>query len=187
MQVKKKLETILFVIFAAFIGSQNPSLARAEYNYQLYKNFENFGILIFPKDQIFEKLDEYIQQIGFDPVESGQALMRFGSKNENQTYMMPEEVQRRYSMDRFIVLQVITHQNILVGVFDPEWGLILPSAIFRLNEVKQNIPKTLNIFRKHLKKRETQRQIPENHKTKRLLATNAVIISTWFRFMNKPH
>jgi len=38
-------------------------------------------------------------------------------------------------------------------VSDPEWGLTLPSAIFRLNEVKQNIPKTLNIFRKHLKKR----------------------------------
>ena len=139
------------------------------------------------KDQIFEKLDEYIQQIGFDPVESGQALMRFGSKNENQTYMMPEEVQQKYSMDRFIVLQVISHQNILVGVFDPEWGLTLPSAIFRLNEVKQNIPKTLNMFRKHLKKRETHRRIPENHKTKRLLATNAVIISTRASFTNKPH
>ena len=153
MRVEKYLKTILFTITITFTGPLNPDSAKAEYDYQLYKNFENFGILIFPKDQIFVELDEFIRQTGFDPVESGQAMMRFGPNNENQTYMMPESVQQIYSMDRFIILQVIAQQNVLVGIFDPEWGLALPSATFRLNGVKQNIPKTLNMFREHRNKR----------------------------------
>ena len=187
MRVAKSLTTILFSITFALTGPLNPSLAKAEYDYQLYKNFENFGILIFPKNQIFGELDKFVRQTGFDPVESGQAIMRFGPNNKNQTYMMPESVQQKYSMDRFIVLQVIAQKNILVGVFDPEWGLTLPSAIFRLNGIKKNIPKTLNMFRKHFKKRETQRYIPENSKRIRLLTTNAVTISVKSRVMSSPH
>ena len=174
MRFTKYLRTITFAITFAFTGTLTPSLADAEYDYQLYKNYENFGILVFPKDHIFVELDAYIRETGFDPVESGQAMMRFGSNNENQTYMMPESVQRKYSMDRFVILQIIAHQNILVGVSDPEWGLTLPSAIFRLDEIKQNIPKTLNMFRKHLKKRETQRRLFENPQRTRLLANNIV-------------
>ena len=187
MRVAKSLTTILFTITFALTGPLNPSSAKAEYDYKLYKNFENFGILVFPKDLLFLELDEYIRQIRFDPVESGQAIMRFGPNNENQTYMMPESVQIKHSMNRFIVLQVIAHQNILVGVFDPEWGLTLPSAIFRLNGIKKNIPKTLNMFRKHLKKRETQRHILENSKRTRLLASSAVTISVKPHFMSKLH
>ena len=109
-------------------------------------------------------------------MDSGQAVMRFGPNNENQTYLMPESVQIKHSMNRFIVLQVIAHQNILVGVSDPEWGLTLPSAIFRLNGIKQNIPKTLNMFRKNLKKRETKRHELGNPEKVRLLTKNIVNI-----------
>jgi hypothetical protein len=35
----------------------------------------------------------------------------------------------------------------LVGIYDPEWGLTLPSSSFGLETLKQNIPKTLNAFR----------------------------------------
>ena len=86
MRVTKNLTTILFAITFAFNGLLSPGSAKAEYDYQLYKNYENFGILIFPKDQIFGELDEFIRQIRFDLVESGRAVMRFGPNNENQTY-----------------------------------------------------------------------------------------------------
>ena len=174
MRASNNLIIILFATIFALNGLLNPDSAKAEYDYQLYKNYENFGILIFPKDQIFVELEEYVQEIGFNPVDSGQAVMRFGPNNENQTYLMPESVQIKHSMNRFIVLQVIAHQNILVGISDPEWGLTLPSAISRLNGIKQNIPKTLNMFRKHLKKRESRRHKPANPEKVRLLTNNAV-------------
>ena len=176
MRASNNLIIILFATIFALNGLLNPDSAKAEYDYQLYKNYENFGILVFPKDQIFVELEEYIQEIGFNPVDSGQAVMRFGPNNENQTYLMPESVQKKYSMNRFIVLQVIAHQNILVGVFDPEWGLTLPSSIHRLDGIKENIPKTLNLFRKHLKKRESRRHKPANPEKVRLLTKNAVTI-----------
>jgi len=176
MRASNNLIIILFATIFALNGLLNPDSAKAEYDYQLYKNYENFGILVFPKDQIFVELEEYIQEIGFNPVDSGQAVMRFGPNNENQTYLMPESVQTKHSMNRFIVLQVIAHQNILVGISDPEWGLTLPSTIFRLNGIKQNIPKTLNMFRKHLKKRETKRHELGNPKKVRLLTKNIVNI-----------
>ena len=176
MRASNNLIIILFATIFALNGLLNPDSAKAEYDYQLYKNYENFGILVFPKDQIFVELEEYIQEIGFNPVDSGQAVMRFGPNNENQTYLMPESVQIKHSMNRFIVLQVIAHQNIQVCISDPEWGLTLPSAIFRLNGIKQNIPKTLNMFRKHLKKRETKRHELGNPKKVRLLTKNIVNI-----------
>ena len=176
MRASNNLTIILFVTIFALNGLLNPDSAKAEYDYQLYKNYENFGILVFPKDQIFVELEEYIQEIGFNPVDSGQAVMRFGPNNENQTYLMPESVQIKHSMNRFIVLQVIAHQNILVGISDPEWGLTLPSSIHRLDGIKENIPKTLNLFRKHLKKRETRRHKPANPEKVRLLTKNTVNI-----------
>ena len=176
MRIAKILTIIFFAVVLFLPRMINATPANSGYDYQLYKNYENFGILVFPKDQIFVELEEYIQEIGFNPVDSGQAVMRFGPNNENQTYLMPESVQIKHSMNRFIVLQVIAHQNILVGISDPEWGLTLPSAIFRLNGVKQNIPKTLNMFRKHLKKRETKRHELGNPKKVRLLTKNIVNI-----------
>ena len=45
-----------------------------------------------------------------------------------------------------------------------------------LERIKQNIPKTLNMFRKHLKKRETKRHEPANPEKVRLLTKNTVTI-----------
>ena len=173
MRIAKILTIVFFAVVLFLPRMINAAPTNSGYNYQLYKNYENFGILIFPKDQIFVELEEYIQEIGFNPVDSGQAVMRFGPNNENQTYLMPESVQIKHSMNRFIVLQVIAHQNILVGISDPEWGLTLPGPIYRLETVKDNILKTLNLFRKHLKKRETRRHQPGNPERARLLTKNA--------------
>ena len=129
MRITKTLTILFFVIVFYPMGVGNAASTNSGYNYQLYKNFENFGILIFPEDRIFTGLGKYIQKIGFNPVESGQAVMRFGLKNENQTLMMPESVQNKHSMDRFIILQIIANDNMVVGIFDPEWGLTLPGPI----------------------------------------------------------
>ena len=139
MQIAKTLTIIFFSVVFSLPGVINAAPANSGYNYQLYKNYENFGILIFPKDSIFTELGDHIQEIGFNPVETGQAVMRFGLKNENQTFMMPESVQKEHSMDRFIILQVIANDNMVVGIFDPDWGLTLPGPIYKLDTAKVNL------------------------------------------------
>ena len=159
MKIGKKFAITVLVIFFLIPNITKAASIKTGYDYQLYKNFEDLGILIFPKARIFKNLEEYVQQKGFNPVESGQAVMRFGLKNENQTFMMPKSVQEKYSMTRFIVIQVIANQNMVVGIYDPQFGLTLPGSIYDLDGIKNNIPKTLNLFRKHLNKREAKRQI----------------------------
>ncbi len=117
------------------------------YEYQLYKNGENFGIVVFPKDQVFPELDHYIKSQLLEPVESGKAVMRSGVKGENETFMMPLEVQKKHSIEKFMVIQVLTHSRMMIGIFDPEWGLTLPSSVFGFEDMKKNIPKTLDVFR----------------------------------------
>ena len=185
MTIGKKFATTVLVIFFLIPNITKAASIKTGYDYQLYKNFENLGILIFPKDRIFKELDEYVQQKGFNPIESGQAVMRFGLKNENQTFMMPKSVQEKYSMTRFIVIQVIANQNMVVGIYDPQFGLTLPGPIYGLDGIKQNIPKTLNLFRKHLNKRETKRQILENYKN--VILSNNNITTFQSRFMSKLH
>ena len=185
MQIFKTVIILFFAVAFSTTRVGNAAPTNSEYNYQLYKNFENFGILVFPKDRIFTGLAEYVKKIGFNPVESGQAVMRFGLKNENQTFMMPKSVQEKYSMTRFIVLQVIANQNMVVGIYDPQFGLTLPGPIYGLDGIKQNIPKTLNLFRKHLNKRETKRQILENYKN--VILSNNNITTFQSRFMSKLH
>ena len=114
--------------------------------------------------------------------------MRFGLKNENQTLMMPESVQNKHSMDRFIILQIIANDTMVAGIFDPEWGLTLPGPIYTLDIVKDNISKTLNLFRKHLKKRETKRHQSDKPERARLLTKNAAtIIEETSHFISKLH
>ncbi len=185
MTIGKKFATTVLVIFFLIPNITKAASIKTGYDYQLYKNFEDLGILIFPKDRIFKELDEHVQQKGFTPIESGQAVMRFGLKNENQTFMMPKSVQEKYSMTRFIVLQVIANQNMVVGIYDPQFGLTLPGPIHNLDGIKQNIPKTLNLFRKHLNKRETKRQILENYKN--VILSNNNITTFQSRFMSKLH
>jgi hypothetical protein len=139
----------LFATFIALTFFLFPMKARAgsNYEYQLYKNHENYGIVVFPKKFIQKELTDYITSIAFSDIESGKAVMRRGSKNENETLMMPLEIQKKHSIKKFIVIQVLTQREMLVGIYDPEWGLTLPSSAFGLETLKQNIPKTLNAFR----------------------------------------
>jgi len=129
--------------------------AGSNFEYQLYKNHENFGIVVFPRTLIQKELSDYIVSIAFSEVESGKAVMRRGSKNENETLMMPFEVQQKHSIKKFVVIQVLTKREMLIGIYDPEWGLTLPSASFGMETLKQNIPKTLNAFRGNNPQRKT--------------------------------
>lgn len=135
----------------AFLGFWlvlQTSAFAANYQYQLFKNQENFGIVVFPRENMFDGLSQYIQSIDFKEVESGDAVMRFGpTDHDNQTYMMPESVQKKHHIEKFIILQVLASQGILVGIYDPQWGLTLPFATYDLDGAKKNIPKTLDIFR----------------------------------------
>jgi hypothetical protein len=185
MKIGKKIATTALAIFFLIPNITNAASIETGYDYQLYKNFENLGILIFPKDRIIKDLDQYVQQKGFNPIESGKAVMRFGLKNENQTFMMPKSVQEKYSMTRFIILQVIANQNMVVGIYDPQFGLTLPGPIYDLDGIKKNIPKTLNQFRKHLNKRETKKKILENHKNVTFPNNNATNFQS--RVMSKLH
>ena len=147
----------LILVLVALMLCVAPIQAQAGsgYDYQLYKNNENFGIVVFPKKYIFKALSDYIASIPFNAVESGKAVMRRGSKNENATLMMPLEVQKQHSIEKFIVIQVLGQDEMLAGIYDPEWGLTLPSARHGMVALKENIPKTLNIFRGSNPQRQT--------------------------------
>jgi hypothetical protein len=126
--------------------------AGSKYFYQLYTNPENFGLVVFPKESIFPELEETLQSLDFKKVESGEAVMRSGNKKENFTYMMPKEVQTKHRLEKFIILQILTDGvGIMVGVYEQEFGLTLPTKVFVVEELKDNISKTLEIFRKQLK------------------------------------
>jgi hypothetical protein len=111
--------------------------------------------------------------------------MRHGTKNENATYMMPFEAQKRHSIEKFIVIQVIDSMSMLIGIYDPEWGLTLPSAIVEMETIKQNIPKTLNVFRGSNRQRQTHyipQKMPSNPNFPSRLEYN--IISTRGTYLN---
>ncbi|MBT5028366.1 MAG: hypothetical protein HOL15_09210 [Nitrospinaceae bacterium] len=148
--------TSLILLIVLFI----PNLAKAGsgYEYQLYKNHENFGIVIFPKKLIYRELNDYITSISFANIASGKAVMRRGSKNENETLMMPLQVQKQHSIEKFIVIQILGRDEMMAGIYDPEWGLTLPSARYGMPALRENIPKTLNIFRGNNPQKKT-----ENH------------------------
>ena len=135
---------VLVLPFSAEAGSK--------YFYQLYTNPENFGLVIFPKESILPELEETIQSLGFKKVESGEAVMRSSSKKENFTYMMPEDVQKKHRLEKFIILQILTDGvGIMVGIYEQEFGLTLPTKVFIVKELKDNISKTLDILRKQLR------------------------------------
>ena len=148
-------DLILAIVALMLCVAPIQAQAGSGYDYQLYKNNENFGIVVFPKKYIFKALGGYIASISFNAVESGKAVMRRGSKNENATLMMPLEVQKQHSIEKFIVIQVLGQDEMLAGIYDPEWGLTLPSARHGMVALKENIPKTLNIFRGSNPQRQT--------------------------------
>lgn len=146
---------IAFMVLAWIFICAPPFSAEAagsRYMYQLYMTPENFGLVIFPRKQIFPELEDTVKALDFKPVESGETIMRSGSKQENFTYMMPEEVQKKHRLEKFIILQILTDGvGIMVGVYEQEFGLTLPTKVFIIDEIKDNILKTLEIFRKQLR------------------------------------
>jgi len=80
--------------------------------------------------------------------------MRSGSKGENETFIMPLEVQKNHLIEKFMVIQVLTQPQMMIGIFDPKWGLTLPSSIFGLEKMKKNIAKTLDVLRGNNKRKE---------------------------------
>jgi hypothetical protein len=157
------MRSLFVILFSIFLGLPSIALAGEDYDYQLYKNHEKYGIVVFPKKNIFKDLDDYLKSIPFEITESGKAVMRHGSKKENATYMMPLEVQKKHSIEKFIVIQILGDNNsMLAGIYDPQWGLTLPSTIYQLEAVKKNILKTLNVFRGNNHQRQTRRFTSEN-------------------------
>lgn len=138
--------TVLLCVWLWSLSSPSAVLA-SDYRYQLFKNPEKFGILVFPAESLFPDLEQYVLSLGFASAESGDAVMRFGTERENQTYMMPESTQKKHQIEKFIILQILGDKSLMVGIYDPEWGLTLPQAIYQLDEVKKNIPKSLDVFR----------------------------------------
>lgn len=133
--------TVLVTAGAAVAADDTPE-------YDLFQNPEGYGLLMFPKGVASAELEEFIHSLDFKLVESGKSAMRFGAKKENMTYMMPPEVQEKYNMNKFIILQILAQEKgILVGIFESRYGLTLPPKVFELEEVKKNIPKTLDLFR----------------------------------------
>jgi len=118
--------------------------------------------VVFPKESISPELEQTVQALGFKPIESGEAVMRSGSKDENFTYMMPKEVQKKHRLEKFIILQILNDGvGIMVGIYEQEFGLTLPTKVFVVQELKDNISRTLEIFRKQLKEeKEEIRWIP---------------------------
>ncbi len=135
---------LLLMLFWAN-AAQAAKLKTPEYT--LYKNSENYGIVLFPKGNVYPALADALTALLFEQVESGQSVMRYGIKEENETFMMPLEVQKKHQIEKFIVIQIIAEDRMLIGVYDPEWGLTLPSSVFTLEQLNENIPKTLNVFR----------------------------------------
>ena len=149
MWPKKYLIGWIAALCLTVAASSTQADVSEPFYYSLFGNMERHGILVFPKARMFPDLKAFIDSQGFEPLETGLAVMRYGSKEENATYMMPPEIQDKHQMKRFIVIQVLSNgSSLMVGIYDPKHGLTLPSAIFDLEAVKKNIPKTLEAFRK---------------------------------------
>ena len=170
------MRTLFFILFCILLGLPIIALAGDDYDYQLYKNHEKYGIVVFPKENIFKDLDDYIKSIAFEVADSGKAVMRHGSKEENATYMMPLEVQKKHAIKKFIVIQVLGDNGMLVGIYDPKWGLTLPSSIYQLEALKNNIMRTLNVFRGNSRQRQTRLFQSENTPKNANFSTSEYII-----------
>lgn len=127
------------VINAVTSAKSNPP-------YTLYKNALNQGIVIYPSAGPQSRLVDFVTKLNFKEVDSGQTVMRFGTNKENLALMMPENVQNKHEIKKFILIQRLSTSEYMVGIYDPEWGLTLPSPIFGIEELFANIPKTLNVF-----------------------------------------
>jgi hypothetical protein len=121
-------------------------IAKPNPPFTLYKNPQNQGIVIYPTYDSKSELEEYLSKLDFKEIDRGNTVHRFGNNRDSLALMMPESVQKKHEIQKFILIQEIGPNQYMVGIFDPEWGLTLPSQIFALDDVIANIPKTLKIF-----------------------------------------
>lgn len=141
------LAAILLGAFAS-TGSVLAQDAQETRPYRLYQNPEKYGIVIWPRQNIYPELEDFVTSLGFKVVDEGLGKMRFDDVNRNGTYMMPESVQKEHEIERFIILQILDDRlSIMVGIWEQEFGLTLPQKVYGLDEVKKNIPETLEMFR----------------------------------------
>jgi len=153
--IRKVLVSALLT--AVMAVSTGASAAGPAVLYQLYINPERFGVVVFPKEGMPPELHRFLGSLDFKPVDSGEAVMRFGEKRENMTYMMPREVQEKHGIKKFIILQALAgNGGLMVGIYEQEYGLTLPPKVFDLETVKQNIPKTLDMFRQQEGRKKTE-------------------------------
>ena len=139
---------LVSVITATFLSILVASICIARPNppFTLYKNPQNQGIVVYPTYDSKSELEEFLNKFDFKEVDRGNTVMRFGNDRDNLALMMPESVQKKHEIQKFILIQEIGPNQYMVGIFEPEWGLTLPSQIFALDDVMANIPKTLKIF-----------------------------------------
>jgi hypothetical protein len=71
--VQNQTHKTLLAFLGFWLVLQTSAFA-ANYQYQLFKNQENFGIVVFPRENMFDGLSQYIQSIDFKEVESGDAV-----------------------------------------------------------------------------------------------------------------
>lgn len=140
------MKLFLFFLIAGFSASAHAVEEKTEYH--LFKNPENYGLLIFPKGAASKELEEFLDTLDFKSVASGDAVMRFGEKKENMTKMMPLDVQEKHGVKKFIILQILAaKKGIMVGIYEQQYGLTLPPTIYKLEDIKKNVPRTLDLFR----------------------------------------
>lgn len=152
LKIRKRIASVLLVWMLILALPFSVEAATPKYFYQLYTNPENLGLVVFPKESVFPELEEIIRSLDFKEAASGEAVMRSGNKKENFTYMMPQDVQEKHKLGKFIILQILNDGvGIMVGIYEQEFGLTLPTKIFIAQELKDNISKTLDIFRKQLR------------------------------------
>ncbi len=152
LEISKRITPVLISWMMILALPFTVEAATPKYYYQLYTHPENFGLVIFPKESIFPELEKVVQSLGFKKADSGEAIMRSGNKKENFTYMMPKDVQKKHHLEKFIILQIMNDGvGVMVGIYEQEFGLTLPTKVFVVEELKDNISKTLEIFRKQLR------------------------------------
>jgi uncharacterized membrane protein len=174
LEIRKRIAPTLFAWLLVLALPFTVEAAAPKYFYQLYTHPENFGLVVFPKESIFPELEEVVQSLGFKKAESGEAIMRSGNKKENFTYMMPKDVQKKHRLEKFIILQILNDGvGVMVGIYEQEFGLTLPTKVFIVQELKDNISKTLDIFRKQLRQeKEEIRWIPDAILKRELIGHN---------------
>ena len=118
------------ILFCILLGLPSTVRAGSDYDYQLYKNHENYGIVVFPKESISKDLDNYLKSIPFEVAEKRRKLlMKAQSKISKQSVS-----KQRLNLPTRYVLDIYSNQVIVMFIshFAYELSYMAPSS-------KQNV------------------------------------------------